>query len=429
MIPAIAAQPYQLTIAAAAQAIRAGRLSCLDLVESCLSRIEEIEPEVKAWALLRPEAARTQARAADHELAFGTDRGPLHGIPIGVKDVYYTRDMETTAGSKILAGFVPGEDAAAVEKLRRAGAIILGKTATTEFACYDPAPTRNPRNAAHTPGGSSAGSAAAVAAEMCPATLGTQTSGSILRPAAYCGVVGLKPTYDLIDRHGIVPLAWSLDHVGPLARTVADCGLLLDALAGTPRGLSISLQGCRIGIPDRYFTTASPDVLRAFQCAIQGLRELGCRVELIRLPDLFEAAVEAGHLILRVEAATYHEQWFRTRPTDYSRKLANLIETGLATSAPAYVRAQQLRVDARKQMRELFQRIDLMATPATPTPAPEGLESTGDPVFNAPFSTLGMPSISVPMGTATNGLPLGLQLAARHFEEASLLAVAQAFSQ
>lgn len=422
----------RLTLLEASRRVHAGELTPVDLTRAVLRRIEQVEPQILAWARLCPEEALAEAESLTRLLRDGTDLGPLHGIPVGVKDIFHTAGIETSAGSSILKGFVPERDAEAVKNLRSAGAIILGKTATTEFAFLDPAPTRNPRNPEHTPGGSSSGSAAAVAAEMCYGALGTQTGGSILRPAAYCGIVGLKPTYDLVSREGVVPLAWSLDHVGPLARTVADAALLLEGAVGGAGFRAMTLlseeQRATIGIPDRFFLEkADEETKAAFSRAMRTLETLGLQVHELRLPDLFEEGVNAGSVIFRVEAAAFHEEWFRARRNEYGPKLAELVESGLAVSGVVCARAQQTRRAATAQMRECFRDVDFMATPATPTAAPKGLSSTGNYVFNGPFSTFGLPALSVPMGAAANGLPLGLQLAAGPFREESLLRLGMAF--
>jgi aspartyl-tRNA(Asn)/glutamyl-tRNA(Gln) amidotransferase subunit A len=436
-------EPWELTLAEAGELIRRGALSPVELTRSLLDRIAALEPRVQAWARTVPEQALAEAERLEDLLRWGTHLGPLHGIPVGIKDIYYTAGLETSAGSKILGGFVPTFDATVVRRLRKRGAILLGKTTTTEFAYFDPPPTRNPWNPGHTPGGSSSGSAAAVAAGMCPGAFGTQTGGSIVRPAAFCGVVGLKPTYGRVSRYGILAFAWSLDHPGPIARTVRDVALLLQAVAGAdprdptavPRrvpayteALDEPPRGLIAGVPDRYFPErASGAVLATFQKAVGVLEELGILVREVRLPDAFEAGVEAGRVITHAEGAAFHLDWFRNRPHDYGPKLRALIEAGLMIPAASYLRAQQIRSVAIEAMRRLFSEVDVLITPATLGPAPEGLASTGDPVFNAPASTFGLPALGVPMGFAPSGLPLGLQILGRHFDEATVLRVGAAY--
>ncbi len=436
-------EPYQLTLSEAADLIRTKQLSPVELTRSCLERIEKVEPKVLAWARITPEEALAEAKRLEQLLQAGTYLGPLHGIPIGVKDIFYTKGLETEAGTRILKGFIPSFDATAVKRLKDGGAVLLGKTTTTEFAYFDPAATRNPWNLNHTPGGSSSGSAAAVAAEMCFGALGSQTAGSIIRPAAYCGVVGIKPTYGRVSRFGILPFAWTLDHPGPFAKTVRDGAILLEGIAGpdpldastasTPElrllgSLDDQPSGLTVGIPDRYFPERSdPSVKAAYREALQVLEGLGMRIREVKLPESFEAGVEAGRLIMHVEGAAVHLDRFKARGAEYSPKLKALIEAGMLVQGVSYLRAQQVRAAAIQAMRGLFQEIDLLATPATPTPAPEGLDSTGDPVFNLPFTTFGFPALTVPMGFSPAGLPLGLQLVGRPFEEVLVFRAGWAF--
>ena len=441
--PAAWKQPWELTLTDAGDMLRTGRLSTVELVRSVLDRISATESRVLAWARTQPEAALARAEWSDRLLRQGTYLGPLHGIPLGIKDVYYTAGLETTAGSRVLCGFVPSFDATVVRRLREAGAIVLGKTATTEFAYADPATTRNPWNPAHTPGGSSSGSAAGLAAGTCLGALGTQTGGSIIRPAAFCGVVGLKPTYGRASRHGLIPFAWSLDHPGPMARTVRDVACLLSAMAGTdPHDPSAAAEpvpayveclkqaprGLTAGIPDRYFPArSSPDMAAAFQEAVQVLEGLGVSVHEVKLPDGFEAGVSAGRVIMYAEGAAFHRDRFKTRWQEYGPKLAGLVEAGLLIPAATYLRAQQVRALAIAAMRRLMNDVDVLLTPSTPGPAPEGLASTGDSVFNSPASTFGLPALGLPMGFAPSGLPLGLQILGRPFEECTVLRVGAAY--
>jgi aspartyl-tRNA(Asn)/glutamyl-tRNA(Gln) amidotransferase subunit A len=436
-------EPWELTLADASEMIGKGTLSPVELTRSVLDRIATVEPRVLAWARILPQQAQAEAERLDWLLRQGTSLGPLHGIPVGIKDIYYTAGVETAAGSRVLAGFVPTFDASVVRRLQEAGAILLGKTATTEFAHADPAVTRNPWNPNHTPGGSSSGSAAGVAAGMCLGAFGTQTGGSIVRPAAFCGVVGLKPTYGRVSRHGIIPFAWSLDHPGPIAKTVRDAALLLAAVAGPdPHDLSAASRsvpayaealdepprGLTAGVADRYFPErASPAVATAFQEAIRVLETLGIRMREVKLPDCFEAGVDAGRVIMHAEGAAFHRDWYKTRSEDYGRKLAGLIEAGLMIPAASYLRAQQVRSVAIAAMRRLLTDVDVLITPSAPGPAPEGLASTGDPVFNAPASTFGFPALGLPMGFAPPGLPLGLQIMGRPFDEETVLRVGAAY--
>ncbi len=433
---------WELTVCEAAQAVASRRVSAAELVEGLLEHVDRLEPAVHAWARLRREQAVEEARQLDLRLSRGERVGPLHGVPVGVKDIVYTAGTETSAGSRILQGFVPEYDATVVARLRQAGAVVLGKTVTTEFAFLDPGPTRNPWNLDHTPGGSSSGSAAAVACGMVPAAVGTQTVGSILRPAAYCGVVGLKPTYGRISRHGIVPLAWTLDHVGVLVRRVEDAALLLEVLSG-PDGLDpacapepverwteacrLPPSGLRVGVPDRFFGERSTQEVReAYGRALGSLEAAGAVVREVRLPAVFEAGLVAQRTILASEAAAYHRRWFGERAADYGPKLRALVEEGMRVPATEYIQARQVRRACRRALGALLDEVDVLATPTTPAPAPKGLESTGDPSFNGPFSFVGFPAITVPVGLSEGGLPLGVQLVARPFGETTLLRAASA---
>jgi len=442
-------EPWELSISEAAAAIAGGGLSPTDLLESTLARIERVEPRVLAWARLRIEDARREAGHLTQLQRSGMILGPLHGVPVGIKDIFDTAGVETACGSRIMAGAVPAEDAAAVARLRDAGAIVLGKTHTTEFASFDPSPARNPWALDHTPGGSSSGSAAAVAARMCQGALGSQTSGSIVRPSAFCGIVGLKPTFGRVSRRGVHPLAWTLDHPGPMARTVRDVALLLDAISGPdphdPATISAPIppqyaaalgpsdgdpgvEGVRVGVPDRYFTEGvDPEAEELTFAALRVLETVGCEVSEFRLPAEFEAGMDAHELIHNAEAAAVHIDTYRRRPEDYGSKLRAIIETGLQIPAPTYLRAQQIRTLVIRRLRALLDDVDVIATPAAPGPAPEGLASTGSPVFNRPFSFTGFPSLTVPCGFTAAGLPVGLQLAGRPFDEGTILRVAAAY--
>jgi len=426
-----ATDPSGLTIAAARRQLQAGLLSCEELVTACLARIEELDPTIQAWVRLRAEPALDEARAIDAGTDGATIDRPLAGIPVGLKDIIATAGLETSAGSRVLRGWVPDDDAVAVRRLRRHGAIVLGKTVTTEFASADPAPTRNPADPAHTPGGSSAGSAAAVAADQCLGALGTQTAGSILRPAAYCGAVGFKPTYDAVSREGVIPLAWSMDHVGPITKTVEDAALLYEALRGEPPTAGPPPDGHRftVGVTDRYFDTDDPHMVAAFGTALAAARELGWDVRTVRLPASFEAAAQAAMVVITAEIAAVHEDWFREQPDAYGPQLRELIEAGQRILAATYLRGQRLRRQATEEMRALFDDVDLVMTPTTPAPAPSGFGTTGDASYNLPFSSFGMPALSVPVPASTTHLPTGVQFVADHHWEAGLLEAGRRFDR
>jgi aspartyl-tRNA(Asn)/glutamyl-tRNA(Gln) amidotransferase subunit A len=434
-------EPYLLTLSQILPLIRHKKLSPVTLMESLLRRIDTIEPHLKAWVTLDRDGLRRISRRYQEELARGKSRGPLHGIPIAVKDIFYTAGMKTTAGSKIFENFIPDYDATAVARLKQAGAIILGKTATTEFAYHDPAPTVNPWNLQHTPGGSSSGSAAAVAAQMCPAALGTQTGGSILRPASYCGIVGLKPTYGRISCFGVFALSWSLDHVGVLTRSVKDAALLLEILAGkdpqdaTTASLSVpayarigeaSRKPHRMGLVRSFFEKkAEKNTWRKTLAVLSQLERAGAKIEEAKMPESFELVQDAHRTIMGVEAASYHERLFAAHRGAYRPRIRALIESGMEIPAVDYLRAQRMRATFCREMEKTWANFDCLITPATPAPAPAGLSSTGDPSFQNPWSFGGFPTIGLPSGLSPQGLPVGIQLIGPPFSEKKLCACAR----
>ena len=404
------ADPALLSVVDARDAIRAGTLSPVALVDACLARIEALEPRVAAWVHVDAAGARTQAAQREEEAKSGKIRGVLHGIPVGIKDIFDVEGMPTTCGARSWAHTRPLRDATAVHWLREAGAIILGKTHTTEFAYRDPAPTRNPWNVEHTPGGSSSGSAAAVAARMVPLALGTQTVGSVLRPAAYCGVVGYKGTHGAIPTDGVAALAWSLDHVGVFARSVADVGVALSRMGGASDvDVRRSARATSSGDTARR---AEPEVAAQVQAAARAFAAAGAGVEEVKLPASFAEIHEAGQLILEAEAAAYHEASFRAHGADYGPGLKKLVEEGLTRPATPYVRALRTRQRFRDEASQLLAGYDALVCPTAPAPAPAGLAWTGDASHCAPWSTAGFPAISLPSGVAASGLPLAIQLVA-----------------
>ena len=433
-------QPYELTVTEAAGLIRRKELSAVDLATSLLDRIEALEPSLKAWVYLDRSTVLAEAEARDREVAAGGQVGALHGIPIGVKDIYYTAGIPTTACSRVYADFVPDYDAAPVALLKGAGAIMLGKTVTTEFACMDPSPAVNPWNAAHTPGGSSSGSAVAVASRMCPAALGSQTVGSVLRPASYNGVVGFKPSYGRVSRYGVIPVSWSLDTMGWMTRTVEDAALLLQVMAG-PDGNDPVAQAA--AVPDYAAAVASPTVprigvIRQFfydhadeetrqhtNEMIERLAEAGADVEEIDLPPSMDTAIEDQQVIMAVEGSTFHEPMFRRQAMDYQPGIRGMIQRGLDTDAVTYSRAMERRQQFITDMRRLAERVDILITPSTPTPSLPDLTNTGNTMFQGPWTSCGLPTITLPSGLAESGLPLGLQLAGPYMGEAGLLAAAR----
>ena len=407
--------------------IRRGQLSPVSLVEAALERIDGLDQQVGAWVCVDRAAARACAEEREAEARVGRIRGALHGIPVGVKDIFDVAGMVTTAGAAPFAHRLATEDAAAVALLRRAGAVVLGKTVTTEFAFLDPAETRNPWNLRHTPGGSSSGSAAAVAAAMVPLAIGSQTIGSTVRPAGYCGIVGLKPAYGTIDRGGMTPLAPSLDHVGIFCRSTADAALALEVLSGRPGSTPAPGGGSnrppRLGMTRSLLDAAGPEVAGHLDAVAAALGRAGAQVEDVDLPPGREGFFEAGVLVLQVEAAAVHAERFTAHRSEYRPNITELIEAGMKVAPAEYDRAREHLRRFREEMGGLLGRIDnALLAPVAETPAPEGLASTGNPAFCAAATFTGFPAMALPSGIAGSGLPLAIQLVSA--TETSLLAVA-----
>jgi len=436
----IMANPNELTAAEAARAIAERRLTAVELAEACLARIDELDNRLKAWVYVDRETVLADARSADASVSANQVLGPLHGVPIGMKDIYYTAGIPTRAGSEVYKDFVPDYDAASLTSLKRAGALMLGKAVTTEFACLDPSPTFNPWNPAHTPGGSSSGSAVAVAARMCPAAMGSQTVGSVLRPAAYNGVVGFKPTFGRCSRYGVVPVSWNLDTVGWLVRSVEDAALLLQVMAGpdardpvssrTPVGDYLSAiqdpPAPRIGLLRRYYyEKADAETRRHFDGVAELLAQAGAEVEELPMPDSIEGALADQMLIMSVEAAAFHEPMYREQAEDYQPKLRAMLADGLQVDGITYTRALERRRGFIDDMQQLSERCDVLLTPATPEPPQPDRTNTGNPAFQGPWTSCGLPAIALPSGLAESGLPLAIQLVASPFAEANLLAAAK----
>jgi len=415
--------PAGLPLAEAARRIRSGKVSPLELTRACLDRIHALDGTLRAWVHVDETGALALAGQREREARRKRLVGPLHGIPVGIKDIIDVAGMPTKAGAATFAHHAPADDATVVARLRAAGAIVLGKTATTEFAYRDPAPTRNPWNPEHTPGGSSAGSAAAVAARMIPLALGTQTVGSVLRPAAYCGVVGFKATHGLVPADGVVPLAWSLDHVGLFARTVADIAVGLGVVIG--RAVRVpAVRAPRIALAPELLKRADAEVAARISAAADRLARAGARIREVKLPASFADLHAAGRTVLEVEAAAYHEPAFRDHARDYGPEIRTCIEAGSRTSATAYVNANRRRLRFRADARALLAGSDVLLSPTAPAPAPRGLGSTGDASLCAPWSYAGVPAITLPIGLAASGLPHAIQLVADADREAPLLGVA-----
>lgn len=393
--------------------------------------VYQLEPDVRAWAYLDPEAVSRSAELAGSQEA--KPSRPLRGIPIGVKDNCLTAGIPTEAGSPTLRGYVPTSDARVVELLRRAGAYVMGKTVCTEFAMADPPPTRNPWNLAHTPGGSSSGSAAAVAARMTPAAIGTQTGGSLLRPAAYNGVVAVKPTYGRVSREGVIPVAWSLDTVGPITRSVADADLLLSLISeahgeahGQYRSCLGEMNAPTIGLVATYFLeNCHSDVSANVDAVVATLRSAGATVKAVETTVDFTRARSIQMIIDYAESAAFHRRQFSKAHGSYGPNVSKGILMGASIPAVDYLDAQRVRRLIWDQLLLLLGDFDILITPSTPAPAPYGLGSTGDPSFQSTWTLVGFPALTLPSGLAKNGLPLGVQLIAKPFEDERLLAVAE----
>jgi len=429
---------YELSAAEAVAAISRGTLSPVELVEALLKRIGSLDVGLGAWERIDGEGALAAARESERRLAHAQPRA-LEGLPVGLKDIFYTADLRTSAGFAPFENFVPDHDAGAVTRLREAGAVLLGKTVTTQFAFMDPARTRNPWNVQHTPGGSSSGSGAAVAARMTPAALGTQTAGSVLRPAVYCGVVGFKPTFGRISRFGVIPLSWSLDHVGVITRTVEDAALLFQALMGHDARDPASVAGReedivsalkrespapRLGLVTDFLERAQPEVRAHVNQTARRLEQAGAQVRPLALPQAMNMVLAVHRVIMQTEAAEVHARLHAQYPEDYGPGLRAYVEVGELIPGAAYVHAQRLRHRIRKELAGLLDGLDALLTPTASNTAPD-LSTTGDPSFQGVWTLVGFPSITVPSGLSSAGLPFGIQLVARPFADARLLAAAR----
>jgi aspartyl-tRNA(Asn)/glutamyl-tRNA(Gln) amidotransferase subunit A len=432
---------------------RKRELSPVEVTRALLARIEKLDPILHAFVTLTPDRALADARAAEELLRRGDDR-PLLGIPVGHKDIYLTRGIRTTGGSALLADWIPDEESTCGRRWQDAGTVLLGKLITHEFAFgiqfpgHRFPPARNPWNLDHIPGGSSSGSGAALAAGLVHGATGSDTGGSIRGPAAFCGLVGLKPTYGRASRAGVLTLSWTLDHTGPLARTVEDCALLMQPLAGHDpldpasshapvddytAGLGRGVRGLRVGVVRNYFFEGiDPEVAGAFEEAMATLRRLGAEVRDVQIPSL--AATHSFLLIMLAEAYAYHERDLREHPELYGDVLRERLLAGALVTGAEYVQAQRIRSRICRETAAVLRDVDVLATPTTPKPAtPFALAH--DPEFGfprsnmPPFNLTGSPTLALPCGFSASGLPLSLQLAGRPFEEATVLRVGHVYEQ
>jgi aspartyl-tRNA(Asn)/glutamyl-tRNA(Gln) amidotransferase subunit A len=447
----------QLTIAEAARSFQAGELSPVEITRACLERIEALEPKLNAFVTLLPETALAEARAAERRLGGGKRLGLLDGIPFAIKDLYETKGIRTTAGSKILADHVPSEDATCVRRLREQGVVLLGKLNMHEWAFGATnavshfGPTHNPWALDRITGGSSGGSAAALAASLCLGSLGSDTGGSIRMPASMCGIVGLKPTFGRVSKQGVVPLSGSLDHAGPMTRSVEDAAIVLQAIAGPDpndpttvdlpvpdyrAALSGEVQGLRIGLPEKEMLSGlDKEVEASFRQALKTLVGLGASLVEVEIPSLQQAPA-IWMAVAGSEAAAFHRRNLKERPEDFSKQVRARLQLGLRLRAVDYLdgldRQRQLRAEIERQ----YEKIDLLATPTmafTAVRIEDELRATGREVnfhrLTCPFNLTGQPAISLPCGFNSQGLPIGLQIVGRPFDEETVLRVAHAYEQ
>ncbi len=457
------AEILDFDVATLGEKIHAKSLSPVEVTEAYLERIDARQESLLAYITVTADDARAAARKAETEIVAGNWRGPFHGIPIALKDLCNTKGVLTTGGSKILGDFVPDFDCTVWARLREAGAILLGKLNLHEFASgatnTNPhwGTCRNPYDRERIPGGSSGGSAAAIVAKMAAATIGTDTGGSIRIPAAFCGCVGMKQTWGRVSRFGVLPLADSLDHAGPITRTVRDAALMLQVIAGHDphdstssdapvpayaQALKGDLKGVRVGIIKELMTGLSDEVAESFNGALRQMRILGADLEEVTIPHIETASTIATNIMF-AEAAEYHEQWMRTRAHDYGSDVRRMLEAGMMTPAIYYVRAQRARAAILAETLEALDHFTVLAAPTAAIPAPRidvgsrALTDSGQQIdmvaavlrFTAPFNVTGQPALALPTGMTPAGLPVSMQIIGKPFDEATVFRVADAFER
>ncbi len=447
----------RLSIAQVSELIRSSQVSPVDLVDTTVARIEELDGTINAYITVMEGQARQAAQEAERQIRAGDYLGPLHGIPIGLKDIIETRDVLTTNGSKVHANNVPSLDATLTQRLTDSGALIVGKHGCYEYACSPPnplyGPSSNPWDTTMDTGGSSSGTGAAIAAYMCYGGIGTDTGGSIRNPSGICGIVGLKQTYGRVSRRGVSPLSWSLDHAGPMARTVEDCAIILQAIAGHDPGdpstvdlpvpdyrqaLTGEVRGLRAGVPRNYFfDNVQPEVEQSVRQAINALEGAGMILEEVTIP-YGDYIMPAWWTVFSSETAAVHASLIQERGSDYAQGVLNTVAPGAFLSSSMVFKGQQARRVISRSMNELLQKVDVILTPAVPRVAWSlgGMNELGNTVvevFNniayttAAFNLTGHPAISVPCGLSSEGLPIGLQVAGRSFDEETVLRVAHVY--
>ena len=447
-----------LTIREAGELLKGGQLSPVELTRTFLDRIERLDGTLQAYITVLPDSAMAEARNAEAEILRGDYKGPMHGIPIALKDLYDTKGVRTTAGSRVMTDQVPSEDATTTARLRAGGAILLGKLAMHEFALGGPDPTcgfplaRNPWNLDHVPGGSSSGSGAGVAAGLCMGALGSCTGGSIRGPASHCSIVGIKATYGRVSRHGVVPLSWTLDHCGPMTWTVEDSAIMLRVIAGYDSkdpttgqapvpdyaaSLREDIRGLKIGVPRHFFFADDPliskETLAVVDAALASLEELGAHVEEVTVPALRYAGA-AQPVIMHSEAFAYHQRNLRSRPQDFGEMVRGRFRIGGLFTGGEYVQAQRVRKVLKREFAEVLARVDVVASPTMSNPPPrfdevDAMTTPRMPSFTGPYNLTGMPAISVPCGFTAAGLPVGLHLAGKPFDEPTVFRAAYTYQQ
>jgi aspartyl-tRNA(Asn)/glutamyl-tRNA(Gln) amidotransferase subunit A len=450
-----AGQLHLLDLSEASRAVQKKEVSPVELTQACLARIEKLNPNLNAFITVTGTEALDAARKAEAEIARGEWKGPLHGIPLAVKDLIETAGVKTTAASAVLQDNVPNADAEVIRRLKSAGAILLGKLNLHEFAYGGSGvighfgPARNPWNTAHITGGSSSGSAAAVAACLCYGAIGTDTAGSIRLPAACCGITGLKPTYGLVSARGVIPLSWSLDHVGPMARTAVDAALMLQVIAAYdpqdigsqkfppvyyPSAIEESIATLRIGVAHDYWNEVDGEIKSAVDSAVTALGKITAGAQEVEL------STETDRTLVRCEAYAYHQKYLSAKEKGYDPETVRRIGSGADVTAPQYIQAQRELLQQRRQILQMFERIDLILTPTTPLLAPTftELKAAPDQLRNKemillrntrPFNVYGLPSISLNCGFSKSGLPIGLQIIGAPGSEGSVLGLAHAYQK
>lgn len=408
--------------------LKRGVIDPVELAEASIQQITQLDLSLLAWVLVDKEGALKAAKKAYRDIRDGKWLGPLHGIPVGVKDIFDVAGLPTAAGSSLRDGFVAEKDSGLAKSLRNRGAIILGKTVTTEFACFDPAPTRNPWNTSCTPGGSSSGSAVAVASGMCPLATGSQTGGSIIRPAAYCGIAGLKPTYGALPRQGMAPVSFHLDHPGILSRTVNDLTHVWQSLSGNdsmPEEFDRKHPPVLRRLRGFFEAHSSPEVCQAMDETVEKLQSAGAKIDDSTDETDWANLLAHHYRIMAVEAAAYHRASFEVHSSHYGPKISSLIEAGMATTAVDYAAGLTHQRRFRRWSDHWLNDVDAVLLPSAPSAAPAAITTTGDPKFNSPWTYAGAPAVTLPCGLSSTGMPLGLQLIAARRQENRLLQTAR----